>query len=155
MLNPIALIGTGIIGYYLFNRISNTFQSKLSIQPQNIKFIGVTNGVAQLQLPIDITNNNDVNIRVRSFFGSINYGQIKIANIQKSLSFVVDNNSVTRIYVDLNIPITQVLTDIINQFTLSPQNILTQPILLNGTIEVDIAGVIVPVKINNYQVKLF
>lgn len=155
MLNPIALLGGGILAYYLVSRIKNTFINKLSLQPKNIKFKGINNGIVNLELPIDITNNNDVNIKVRSFFGRINYGAIEIAKVQKSLSFVVENNSVTRIYVDLNLPINQILDDLITQITSNPTGILSNSIILNGILEIEMSGIIIPIKIENYQINIF
>lgn len=155
MLNPVALIGGGILAYYLISRIKTTFINKLSLQPKNIKFKGINNGIVNLELPIDITNNNDVNIKVRSFFGRINYGAIEVAKVQKSLSFVVDNNSITRIYVDLSLPINQILSDLINQITTNPSGILTNKIILNGILEIEMSGIIIPVNISNYEIQIF
>jgi LEA14-like dessication related protein len=68
-------------------------------------------GFIQTSVPITIENNNPFPLAIVNFFGVVNYGQLRLANVALPVGFYVPANSVKTIILDLDIPVESVVQD--------------------------------------------
>lgn len=68
-------------------------------------------GFIQTSVPITIENNNPFPLAIVNFFGVVNYGQLRLANVALPGGFYVPANSVKTIILDLDIPVESVVQD--------------------------------------------
>lgn len=68
-------------------------------------------GFIQTSVPITIENNNPFPLAIVNFFGVVNYGQLRLANVALPVGFYVPANGVKTIILDLDIPVESVVQD--------------------------------------------
>ena len=137
--NVLAITGglaiMGGLGYALVNKlITNVYVDVGNPSVDSTPFV---NGYLKTKVPLTITNNNVFDIGITSFFGRVNYGIVDLADVSIPFGFSVPSGSTRLVELNMDIPITEVLTDIgalIQDGNIF--NAILNKIELNGTVVV-------------------
>ena len=94
-----------------------------------------SNGYLRTDVPLTITNNNAFPIGVRSFFGNVTYGQLMLGEVALPVGFHVPSGSTRIVNLDFNIPIQQVMTQVLSLIQQGDVfNAILNKIELNGVV---------------------
>jgi len=90
--------------------ISNVYVNPGNPAMDNTPF---ANGYLRTDVPLTITNQNAFPIGVRSFFGNVTYGELLLGEVALPVGFHVPSGSTRIVNLDFNIPIQQVMTQVL------------------------------------------
>ena len=115
-----------------------------------------SDGFIRVDVPVIITNNNPFPINVKYFFGVVKYGNITLANVNFPIGFSIAPGMVKTINLDLDVPISTVLTDLSALLTSNTSllDALLNKIYLSGKLQLVGNFTNVPISLDNIPIPI-
>lgn len=128
-------LAIGLLFFLAKDGIENLF-SQLSVKfgglsVENFSFSNLT---LKLRITLRVSNTSDLPIPYTAFFGTINYGQYKLSDIQNYQGGIFEPNQSTNVSFDANVKLTELG---VNAYQLYQSGELLQNLTLQGKIHAD------------------
>lgn len=159
--NVFAVMGVGGLLYFMYDNVKNTITNNVNITLGNptLDKQFYSAGYFRLDVPITIQNNNIFDITFSQLRGVVTYGNLRLANVSMPYNNKIPNNTIRTFNLNVDIPITSILTDLANAFNYvysggSIFDLLINKIELSGHVVLSTGLANVPVNFNKIAIPI-